>query len=130
MVSSGLMLSLSSRAFHNTLSVYSDKILLQIQQDVWLQHPTWKVRYSNQYWCPTIILLSGINQILLYKSLKDSLWKKSWVSEQTVELCSVGTWDHLNPVKMWGNRVMRWHDHDLLWSSMTNPAQISEEERM
>lgn len=120
MIPSGLMLNLSSRALHNPLSVYSDRILLLIQQDVWLQHPTWKVRYSNQYWCPTIILLSGIN----HRPCITRLSNKSWVSELTVEVCSVGIWNHLNPVKRWGNRVMRWHDH-LLWSSMTNLAQIS-----
>lgn len=64
------------------------------------------------------------SQNLLCKQLMDSLWNKSWVSVLTVELCSVGTWDRSNPVKMWGNRMMRRHDH-WLWSSMTNLAQIS-----
>jgi len=44
MVSSGLMLSLSSRAVHNTLSIYSDTILLLIWQNIWLQSTIWKVK--------------------------------------------------------------------------------------
>lgn len=63
------------------------------------------------------------SQILLYKQLMDGLWKKNWVSVLTVELCSVSIWDHLNPVKMRGKRVKRWHDH-LLWSSITDLSQM------